>query len=81
MLIIFNKLNKPNPNKPGLNIEDLWYRFALSFYKMDRIHSFDIRYSLFDIRYSLFYKLRKTGSLFRLDWPLFRPAAALKPEH
>ena len=25
--------------------------------------------------YSLFYKLRKTGSLFRLDWPLFRPAA------
>jgi hypothetical protein len=24
------------------------------FYKIDRIHSFDIRHSLFDIRYSLF---------------------------
>jgi hypothetical protein len=22
---------RPNPDKPGLNIEDLWYRFALSF--------------------------------------------------
>jgi hypothetical protein len=53
--------------------------FALlsSFYKKDRIHSFDIRHSLFDIRYSFFYKLRKTGSLFRLDWPLFRPATTL----
>jgi hypothetical protein len=30
----------------------------------------------------LLYKLRKAGSLFRLDldWPLLRPAAALKPE-
>ncbi|CAB1082864.1 hypothetical protein D1AOALGA4SA_10458 [Olavius algarvensis Delta 1 endosymbiont] len=26
---------------------------AQSFYKIDRIHSFDIRHSLFDIRYSL----------------------------
>ncbi len=34
----------------------------------------------FDIHYSLFYKLHKPGSLFRLDWPLFRPAAALTPE-
>ncbi len=27
---------------------------SLSLFKIDRIHSFDIRYSLFDIRYSLF---------------------------
>jgi len=25
-----------------------WFRFAQSFSKIDRIHSFDIRYSLFD---------------------------------
>jgi len=30
-----------------------WFRYAQSFYKTDRIPSFDIRYSLFDIRYSL----------------------------
>jgi hypothetical protein len=28
-----------------------WFRYAQSFYKTDRIPSFDIRYSLFDIRY------------------------------
>ncbi|CAB1078139.1 hypothetical protein D1AOALGA4SA_5903 [Olavius algarvensis Delta 1 endosymbiont] len=27
---------------------------SLSRFKIDRIHSFDLRYSLFDIRYSLF---------------------------
>ncbi|CAB1083842.1 hypothetical protein D1AOALGA4SA_11376, partial [Olavius algarvensis Delta 1 endosymbiont] len=27
---------------------------SLSLFKIDRIHYFDIRYSLFDIRYSLF---------------------------
>jgi hypothetical protein len=39
-----------------MKIEDLWYRFALSFFKnyKDRIPYFDIRYSLFEIRYSLF---------------------------
>jgi len=39
----------PNPDKPGLNIEDLWYRLALSFFKNynDKIPYFDIRYSLF----------------------------------
>ncbi|CAB1085277.1 hypothetical protein D1AOALGA4SA_12765 [Olavius algarvensis Delta 1 endosymbiont] len=33
------------------------------FNKIDRIHSFDIRYSLFDIRYSLFrsFLLDQTG--------------------
>jgi hypothetical protein len=32
------------------------------FYKIDRLHSLDIRYSVFDIRYSFFYtrmRLRK----------------------
>ena len=28
---------------------------SVVFYKIDRIHYFDIRYSLFDIRHSLFY--------------------------
>ena len=33
------------------NVEG-WFRFAQSFfYKIDRIHSFDIRHSLFDIRF------------------------------
>jgi hypothetical protein len=26
-----NKVQVSNPDKPELNIEDLWYRFALSF--------------------------------------------------
>ncbi|CAB1082911.1 hypothetical protein D1AOALGA4SA_10502 [Olavius algarvensis Delta 1 endosymbiont] len=37
-----------------MKIEYLLNRFAQSFYKIDRIHSFDIRHSLFDIRYSFF---------------------------
>ena len=28
-----------------------WSRCALSFFKIDRIHHFDIRHSLFDIRF------------------------------
>jgi hypothetical protein len=38
------------------NIEG-WNRYALSFesIKLDRIPSFDIRYSIFIVRYSLFY--------------------------
>jgi hypothetical protein len=28
-----------------------WFRFAQSFFKIDRIHHFDIRHSLFDIRF------------------------------
>jgi alpha-beta hydrolase superfamily lysophospholipase len=34
------------------------FRFALSFYKIHRIHSFDIRYSKFNILNSLLYNLR-----------------------
>jgi len=45
-------------NRRILNIEpqnvEVWFRFAQSFFKMDRIHYFDIRHLLFDIRYSLF---------------------------
>ncbi len=38
------------------NIEG-WNRYALSFesIKLDRIPSFDLRYSIFTVRYSLFY--------------------------
>jgi hypothetical protein len=48
------------------------------FIKMDRIHYFDIRYSLFDIRYSLF----QSFFLDLTDRPpgadkLFRPATPL----
>ena len=38
---------------------------ALSLFKTDRIHYFDIRHSLFDIRYSLFQSF-----FFRFDWSL-----------
>jgi hypothetical protein len=37
------------------------------FFKIDRIHSFDIRYSLFDIRYSLLLKF-----LLRSNWSSLR---------
>jgi hypothetical protein len=40
---------EPQNNEPQ-NVEG-WIRFAQSFYKIDRIHSFDIRHSLFDIRF------------------------------
>ncbi len=55
-------------NSEPQNVEG-WYRFAQSFidlFKIDRIHSFDIRYSLFDIRYSLFDKLRKAKVSFSI---------------
>jgi hypothetical protein len=35
------------------NIEG-WFRYAQSFYKLVRIHFFDIRHSTFMIRYSIF---------------------------
>jgi hypothetical protein len=38
---------------------------ALSLFKIDRIHYFDIRHSLFDIRYSLFQSF-----FYRFDWTL-----------
>jgi len=44
----------------------------LFFVKIDRIPYFEIRYSLFDIRFF-------SEFLFRLNWPLFMPAAALNP--
>jgi hypothetical protein len=49
-----------------LNIESL----RSVFFKIDRIPYFDIQYSIF--AFSEF--------LFRLNWPLFRSAAALTPE-
>ncbi|CAB1081379.1 hypothetical protein D1AOALGA4SA_9032 [Olavius algarvensis Delta 1 endosymbiont] len=48
------KANRRISNIESQNVEG-WNRFAQSFYKIDRIHSFDIRHSLFDIRYSLFH--------------------------
>ncbi len=48
------------------NVEG-WFRFAQSFFKIDRMHPFDIHYSIF--AFSEF--------LLRLDWPLFKPAAGL----
>jgi len=43
---------------------------SLSLFKIDRIHYFDIRYSLFDIRYSLF------QSFFLDHWTLAASGAA-----
>jgi len=52
-------------NVEGLN------RCALSFeaIKIDRIPSFDIRYSVFDIRFFPLVRLRGPKSLFRSNWP------------
>jgi hypothetical protein len=44
--------------------------FAPSFYKIDRIHSFDVGRSMFDVH----------KSLLRSDRPLLKPAVALTPE-
>ena len=57
--------SEPQNNEYRITNFEVWNRFAQSFYKIDRIHSFDIRYSLF-IKF-----------LSRLDWPLFWPAATL----
>ncbi|CAB1083697.1 hypothetical protein D1AOALGA4SA_11239 [Olavius algarvensis Delta 1 endosymbiont] len=48
---------------------------SLNQFKIDRIHSFDIRHSLFNIRYSLFQSF-----FIRFNRPLAWPAAALTPE-
>ena len=54
---------------------------SLSLFKIDRIHSFHTcppqEDSTFIIRYSIFSFLEFH---FRLNWPLFRPAAGLNPE-
>ena len=47
------KLHLTNAEVGMWNAEG-WGCCALSFFKIDRIHHFDIRHSLFDIRYSLF---------------------------
>jgi hypothetical protein len=53
-------------NSEPQNIEG-WCRFAQSFFKIDRIHHFDIHYSIFAF----------SGFLSRLDWPFFWPAPPL----
>jgi hypothetical protein len=52
-LHIVRTANRRISNIEPQNVEG-WNRFAQSFFKIDRIHYFDIRHSLFDIRYSLF---------------------------
>jgi hypothetical protein len=52
-LNIVRTANRRITNIEPQNVEG-WNRFAQSFFRIDRIHYFDIRHSLFDIRYSLF---------------------------
>jgi len=52
-LHLIGTANRRISNVEQQNFEG-WFRYAQSFYKTDRIPSFDIRHSLFDIRYSLF---------------------------
>jgi hypothetical protein len=70
--------SEPQNIEQEISNDEVWNRFAQSFLKNnnDRIPYFDIHYSLFDIRYSLF---AFSKFLSRLNWPLFRPAAALIP--
>jgi hypothetical protein len=42
--------NRRISNIEPQNVE-VWFRFAQSFFKIDRIHYFDIHYSIFDIRF------------------------------
>ncbi len=65
------------------NIEG-WNHCALSFesIKLDRIPSFDIRYSLFDIRFFILERnALKLKFLFGSNWSLRRLEAALNTEH
>jgi hypothetical protein len=73
-----------NIESAGGGNDEVCNRCAQSFFKNnnDRIPYFDIRYSLFDAysppeEDSLF---AFSEFLFRFDWPLFRPEAALKPK-
>jgi hypothetical protein len=73
-----------NIESAGGGNDEVWNRCAQSFFKNnnDRIPYFDIRYSLFDtysppLEDSLF---AFSEFLFRFDWPLYRPAVALKPK-
>ena len=65
---ILRKANRRISNIEPQNFEG-WFRFAQSFYKIDRIPYFDIRYSLFDIRYSLYHKL-PTAEVYLNQQPL-----------
>ena len=52
------KLHLTNAEVGMWNAEG-WSRCALSFFKIDRIHHFDIRHSLFDIRFfRVFFPIR-----------------------
>ena len=61
--------NRRISNIEPQNVEG-WFRFAQSFFKIDKIHPFDIHYSIF--AFSEF--------LFRFDRPIFWPATGLNPE-
>jgi len=52
-LHIVGTANRRISNIEPQNVE-VWFRFAQSFFKIDRIHYFDIRHSTFDIHDSLF---------------------------
>ena len=59
-LHIVGTANRRISNIEPQNVEG-WNRFAQSFFKIDRIHYFDIRHSLFDIRFF------RVSSMIRLD--------------
>jgi hypothetical protein len=64
-------VDPPKAEKPNENNTFLWVIDPF-FYKIDRIHSFDIHYSTFDIRFF------NVSFSIRLDAP--RPEAALLSE-
>jgi len=68
----FTKIKSEPQNRRISNIEfrRVVALRAIVFLRIDKIHSFDIHYSIF--AFSKF--------LLRSSWPLFRPEAALKPD-
>ena len=62
---------KSEPQNRRISNVEVWFRFAQSLNKIDRMPYFDIRNSVFDIRYSLFqsFFLDQTGRL-RPEAPL-----------
>ena len=71
MTLRFIDFKTSESQKTELQNFEGWFRFAQSFFKIDRIHHFDIRHSWFDIRYSLF------RSFFSDQTGRSRPEAAL----
>ena len=61
------KANRRISNIEPQNYEG-WFRFAQSFYKIARIHSFDIRHSLFDIRFFKVSFLNKLAAFQASGW-------------